>query len=219
MSRLRRAAVIGATLAVGVFIWEDGPPPLADIMHGTFLVYAFIALVGAFAAISVVLAWQHLRESPGWLIATLIGLLLVSVPAVWPFVRETREAQRFLETADSTQGVVVSKYVRGAIYLIVEYEVAGQTHQIEKRGANPRVGTQAFSQWKRGDSISVYYQPATPEVALVGHPGPDRRALLESLAKLWSVCGVLLMAYLPLAVRGIRSWPALRGRQVEQTQT
>ena len=208
MSRLGRAAVAGAALAVGYVTWDGGPPPLAAALDPViWLVYVFIALVGAFAAVSVVVAWHHIRESPRWLCGTLVGLLLLSVPVVRPFVRETRDTQRFLASADSTKGVVADKYVRGAIYLVVDYEVAGQAHTIRKAGRNPYVGTPAFSQWARGDSIWVYYQPATPEVALVGHPGPDRRALVESLAKVWAVGGVLLTAYLPLIVRGLRRRP------------
>jgi hypothetical protein len=208
MSRVPRAAAFGAVLAVVYVTWDGGAPPLSAALDPViWLVYVFIALAGAFAGISVVLAWQHIRESPRWLWGTLVGLLLLSVPVVRPFVREARDTERFLATADSTKGVVANKYVRGAIYLVVDYEVAGEAHTIRKAGRNPYVGTPAFSQWTRGDSIWVYYQPMTPEVALVGHPGPDRRALIESLAKVWSVGGVLLTAYLPLVVRGLRRRP------------
>ena len=205
MSRLQRAGAFGAALAVGYLTWDGGAPPLSAALDPViWLVYMFIALVGAFAGISVVLAWQHIRESPRWVYGTLLGLLLLSVPGVWRFAQEARDTQRFLATADSTKGVVADKYTRGGVHLVVNYNVANHPHRITKFGRNPYVGTPAFSQWERGDSIWVYYQPATPEVAMVGHPGPDRRALMESLAKVWIVGGVLLTAYLPLIVRGLR---------------
>ena len=182
MSRLKRAAVAGAALAVVAFTLGAGAPPLAAALDPViWLVYASIALVGAFVAVSVVLARQHAREAPRWLFATLIGLFLVSVPVLWSFVEEMRDTQRFLATAASTTGVVANKYVRGGVHLVVEYEVAGHMHRITEVGRNPYVGTPAFAEWARGDSIAVYYQPATPDVVLVGPPGPDRRALVESL--------------------------------------
>lgn len=105
MSRLRRAAVVGAVLAIGVFTWDAGAPPLAAALDVfIWLLYAFIALVGAVAGIGVVLAWQHTRESPCWLFATLGGLCLLSLPVVWPFVRETRETQRFLWNSSGELG-------------------------------------------------------------------------------------------------------------------
>jgi hypothetical protein len=205
MSRLQRTALFGAALAVGYVTWDGGAPPLSAALDPViWLAYMFIALAGAFAGVSVVLAWQHVRASPRWLYATLLGLLLLSVPLVWRFAQEIRDTQRFLATAQSTKGVVADKYTRGGVHLVVDYEVADQPHRITKFGRSPYVGTPAFSQWERGDSIRVYYQPATPDVALVGQPGPDRRALMESLAKVWIVGGVLLTAYLPLVGRALR---------------
>jgi len=171
MSRLRRAAVIGAVLAVIFVTWAGGPPPLSALFDVfVWLAYAIIALVGAFVGVSVVLACQHAWKSPRWLSGTLVGLVLFSLPVVLPFVRETRETQRFLATADSTMGVVAGKYVRGGVHIIVDYEVGGQTHRIRDFGEIPYFGEPPFCDWKRGDSIPVHYQPATPEVALVGHP-------------------------------------------------
>jgi hypothetical protein len=114
---------------------------------------------------------------------------------------------------------VANKYVRGGIHLVVDYEVAGQAHQIRKVGHNPYWGTPAFSEWQRGDSIPIYYQATAPEVIRVGHPGPEWRALLESLVKVWSVWGVLLTAYLPLIVRRLRRRPAASGTPLHQYQT
>ena len=220
MSRLRAAAVVGAMLAVAYVTWDGGPPPLSAVFDPVvYLVFAFIGLGGAFAGVSVVLAWQHARESPRWLLATLGGLVVLSLPVVWSFVRETRDTRRFLATADSTEGVVTNKYVRGGVHLVVDYEVARQAHRIEKVGENPYLGTPAFSGWERGDSIWVYYSSTTPEVVLVGHPGPDRRAMIESLAKVWSLWGVLITAYLPLIVRRVRRLPARKGTPLHQYQT
>lgn len=143
-------------------------------------------------------------ESPAWLLGTLLGLLLLSEPPVSRYAHKGRAMQRFVATADSTQGLVVDKYFRGAVRLVVEYRVGDQTYRITRTGANPRWGTPAFSEWERGDSIQVYYQPSAPKIVLVGHPTPDRRALLESLAKLWSFWGLMLTAYLPMTVRGLR---------------
>lgn len=219
MTPLQRAAVIGAVLAVGLFTWGAGMSLEALLDPFIWLLLAFIALVGAFASVSVLLAWQQVRASPRWLLATLAGLLLLSVPPLSSFVREARETQRLLAAAESTKGVVADKYVRGAIHLIVEYEVAGRTHRIRKVGAKPYFGTPAFTEWKRGDSLPVYYMKATPDVALVGNPGPSRRALAESLAKLWLVCGVLMTAYLPPAIRWIRRRSAPAGARVQQAPT
>jgi hypothetical protein len=220
MARLRRPATVGAVLAVAFVTWAGGPPPLSAVLDPIiWFVYAFIGLTGAFAAVSVVLALQHARESPRWLLGTLVGLLLVSVPDVWSFVRDTRDTERFLATADSTRGVVANKYVRGGVHLIVDYEVAGQAHRITKVGDNPYVGTPAFSDWRVGDSIWIYFQPATPEVALVGDPGPERRVLFESLAKAWTVWSVLFTAYLPLIVRSLRRRPTMSATQLQQCQS
>lgn len=205
MSALRTAGLIGAGMAIGAFTADAGPPPL-DALLDVFiwLFYGVVASTGAFSAVSAVLAWRHVRESPRWLWGTLIGLLLLSLPILSSFIRETREMQRLVATADSTGGVVTNKYVRGGVYLVVEYQAGGQLYRVRKRGANPIIGTPAFSRWQRGDSIPVYYQPTAPEAVLVGHRGPDRRVLFESLAKAWGLWGLLLTAYLPLIVRGLR---------------
>lgn len=219
MSSLRLAGLIGAGFAVGAFTADVGPPPLSAVLDPIlWLVYAVLASVGAVFGVAVVLAWQHVRESPRWLFGTLLGVLLLSQPVVGPFNRESRDTQRFLATADSTQGVVLSKYVRGGVHLIVEYRVGDQPYRIQKTGKNPYWGTPAFSQWKRGDSIWVYYQPTGPEAVLVGHPWPDRRALIESLAKVWSIWGLLLTAYLPLIVRSLRRRSAVRASPLPSSQ-
>jgi len=224
MSAVRRGAIVGAALALGYLAWVEIPVPLSAILEAVldpviYLVLAIIGLAGAFVGVSVVLAWRHARESPRWLAATFVGLLLMSVLVVQPFVRETRSTRQFLATADSTKGVVTHKYVRGGIHLVVDYVVAGQPHQTRKVGANPHWGTPAFAEWQRGDSIWVYYQPAVPDVTLVGHPGPEWRALIEALVKVWTIWGVLLTAYLPLIVHRLRRRPAVGGAPLHQYQT
>lgn len=220
MSSLRRAGLIGAGFAVGLFTGNAGLPPLAAVLDPIlWFVFAVLASIGAFFGAAVVLAWRHVRESPRWLFGTFLGLLLLSQPVVGSFIRESRVTQRFLATADSVQGVVANKYVRGHVHLIVEYRAGGRSYRVTKTGANPVWGTPAYSQWKRGDSIPVYYQAAAPEIVLVGHPGPELRALLESLAKRWIIGGLLLTAYLPLLVRGLRRslavrWSSLQGSQI-----
>lgn len=205
MSLLRTAGLIAAGMAVGAFTAEAGAPPLEALLDPiVWLVYGVVALLGAFSVISPVLAWRHVRESPRWLFGTLIGLLLLSTPAVSSFARDGREMRDFLATADSTRGIVADKYVRAGINLVVEYQVSGQPYRVTRRGKHPYVGTPAFSRWRRGDSIWVYYQPTAPETVLLGSRSPDRRVLYESLGKVWSVWGVLLTAYLPLIGRGLR---------------
>lgn len=225
MSRLRRAAAVGAVLSVAYVTWDGGPPPLSAMLDVVvWLAYAVVASVGSFIGISIVLAWQHARSSPRWLLGTLAGLILLSMPPVLSFARETREARRFVATADSIHGVVANKYVRGAIHVIVDYKVGGQTYRIHKTGENPYYGTPAFAAWKRGDSIRVYYQPAMPQFPVVGFPEPERKILMESLAKLWIVWSVLLTAHLRLIVRGSRrmfavikaDWQRLRTQRVPQ---
>lgn len=204
MSPLRAAGLVGAGMALGASTAYVGPPPSDFLLTpGLWIIYAMVAGVGAFAAISVVVAWRNVRASPRWLWATLAGLALFSVPDVSTFIREHREMQRFLATADSTQGIVSSKYYRGVVHLFVDYRVDGQLYRVRKTGLNPMWGTPEFSRWERGDSIPVYYQPAAPHLVRVGHRGPELRLLFEALAKVWSWWGVLLTAYLPLAGRGL----------------
>jgi hypothetical protein len=215
ISPLRMAGLIGAGMAVGAFTGDVGLPPLDVVLYPMiWFVYAFLALAGAFFAVSAVLALRHVRESPSWLLGTLLGLVLLSYPPVSSFAHQGRGMERFLATADSTPGVVVNKYVRGGVRLVVEYQVDGQTYRATRSGPNPHLGTPAFSQWRRGDTIPVYHQPNAPKVVLIGERAPDRRALFESLAKAWSFWGLVLTAYLPLAVRGLR-WrlPAVRTRR------
>lgn len=192
----------------GTIVWltvVPGPPPLRALLDPIiWLVYAVVGAAGAFSAISAVLALRHLRESPRWLWGTLAGLVLFSQPVVSGYVHESREMERFLATADSTGGVVAHKFVRGGVNLVVEYQAGGQPYHVRKTGANPFVGTPAFTQWRSGDSIPVYYQPTAPDSILVGHCSPERRILFESLAKVWIVWGVLLTAYLPLIARWLR---------------
>jgi hypothetical protein len=207
---LRRGGLVGAVLAVSAFTLTIPVSPTDFLDPAPWFIYAGVAFVGAFFGVSAVFAGQHVRESPRWLLPTLIGLLLLSQPLVSSFVRETRDTQRFLSSAASTQGVVANKYVRGGIHLVVEYRVQGQVYRVTKTGQNPHVGTQAFTRWSRGDSIPVYYNPAEPHTALVGDPGPERRFLFEALAKRWILWGVLLTAYLPLIIRGLRKI-AVRG--------
>jgi hypothetical protein len=206
MRRWARVAAVGAALAVVGFTWSAGAPALSAALDVfVWLVYGVVAMAGAMTAVSVVLAWKNARESPYWLFATLAGLLLLSTPLLRSFLREQREVERFLATSASTTGTVSNKYVRGGVHLVVEYVVAGQRYRIHAVGANPFAGTPAFSRWKRGDSIPVYYRLQAPDIAIVGHPGPDTRALWESLAKLWGAAGVLLTAYVPGAIRRLRN--------------
>lgn len=192
-------------MALGAFTANAAPPPLRAFLDPVvWVVYALVALVGAFSAISVILASRHVRQSPRWLWGTLAGLLLLSLPLLSSDRQKSRQMDRFLATADSVQGVVANKYVRGGIRLVVEYRADGQTYRVTRTGANPHLGTPAFRQWERGDSIRVYYQPQSPQRVLVGRRSPDRRLLLESLVKMWGVWSVLLTAYLPLAVGRLR---------------
>ena len=205
ISALRIPAVLGAVLTVSGFTAAAGPPPLAALRDPVvWVVYALVAAAGAFVAISVVLAWRTARSSPAWLTATLVGMILVSLPPVSSFYRERHETQRFLSTAASTEGVVVNKYVRGSVRLVVEYKVGDQRYRFTASGQNPYVGTQAFRQWSRGDRIPVYYQPMAPGAPLVGDPDPEPRLLFEGLVKRWALWGLMLTAYLPLIVRGLR---------------
>lgn len=205
ISPLRMAGLIGGGMALGAWTAEVGLPPLDALLDPIiWVLYALIALVGAFFAVSAVLAWRHVRRSPAWLLATLVGVVLLSLPALSSFVHQGRAMQRFVATADSTQGVVANKYFRGGVRLVVEYRVGGQVYRARATGANPRLGTPAFSEWERGDSIRVYYQPSAPRVVLVGYRAPERRGLFESLAKVWGFWGLVLTAYLPLALRGLR---------------
>ena len=220
--RLRHAAIAGAVLAVGYVLWVDGVPTISDILKVlvdpvTYVLFAFIALAGAFCAVTLVRAWRNARESPRSLLITLAGLIFLSLTAIWPFVQETRETRRFLATADSTTGVVAYKYVRGVMHLVVDYEASGQKRQVNKVGQNPFVGTAAFSEWEKGDSIPVYYQPAIPDSVLVGDPWPPRRFLFESLAKLWIIWGVLLTAYPPIA-RRFRRRPAASRTELDRQE-
>jgi hypothetical protein len=214
MSPLRAAGWVGAGMAMGAVTADVGAPPLRNVLDPVvWVVYAGIGGMGAFTGISMVLAWRHARESRRWLLATLIGLLLLSMPDVSSFLRERREMRRFLATAAWTQGLVADKYYRGTVHLIVEYRADGQLYRVRKWGLNPMLGTPEYSRWERGDSIPVYYQPNAPRLVRVGHRGPELRILLESLAKVWSVWGVLLTAYLPLIVRPLRrELLVLRGR-------
>lgn len=52
---------------------------------------------------------------------------------------------RFVATADSTQGVVVNKYYRGGVRMVVEYRVEGQVYRARATGPNPHLGTPAFT--------------------------------------------------------------------------
>jgi hypothetical protein len=210
MPPLRRARIVGAAVAVGAFtsskdLW------LTDILNPiVWIIYAGVALVGAFFGVSVVLAWRHVGESPRWLFGTFLGLILLCQPRVREFVREGRDMRRFLATADSTQGVVANKHYRGPeVRLFVEYRAGGRSYRVRSTGSNPYLGTPAYSQWQKGDSIPVYYRRAAPQTVLVGPREPDRRALFESLAKKSAFWGLLLTAYLPLLVRGLRR--GLRG--------
>lgn len=201
---LRVAGILGAVTAVVGVTVAGGPPPLDAVLEpGMWIIYGVLACAGAFWAVSMVLAWRTTHGSPRWLLATLLGVLLISQPFVWSFIHESRQTQRFLSTAASTQGVVANKYIRGGVHLIVEYEVRGQPYRIRVTGQNPLVGTQAFGQWREGERIPVYYQPAAPQRVLVGQPGPEPMFLFEDLAKQWVFWGVLLTAYLPLTVRGL----------------
>jgi hypothetical protein len=199
MAMLRAAAGIGAVTAVVGFTVGMGPPPLDAVRDPViWIFYGVLAGLGAFWGITMMLAWRTTRRSPRWLFATLLGLLLISLRPVLSFNRESRDTQRFLSTAVPSQGVVINKFVRGGVHLVVEYEARGRRYRVVRTGQNPRVGTQAFRRWKRGDRIPVYYQPAAPQRVRVGVPGPEPRFLIELLAKRWVLWGLLLTAYLPL---------------------
>jgi hypothetical protein len=198
LSRVERGGYFGAAVAMVAFTLSV-PVSLADFLDpAPWFIYAVVAAVGAGFGVSVVLAGRNIQESPRWLLGTLIGLLLLSYPPVSSFVRESRADRRFLSTAAASKGVVASKFVRGGVHLVVEYEVEGRLYRVTKTGQNPLIGTQAFEQWHRGDSIPVYYQPANPAAVLIDHSDPEGMFLLEALMKRWVLWGLLLTAYLPL---------------------
>ena len=205
-SRLLSAALVGAVGILGVLTWDVGLPPRASLLDPIFwTVYGFIALSGAFACVSAVLACEEAWNHPAWLYATLAGVVLVTLPFILPFVRETREARQFAAVADTTMGVVHNKFARGpGIYLTVNYEVSGRQHQLTIVGDNPFVGTPAFSTLRIGESVRVFYQPTNPDNAMVGRPGPEIRLLVELLLKVCGVVAVLITAYLPPVVRFVR---------------
>ena len=214
LSPVRMAGLIGAGMAVGAFTADAGLPPLRMVLDPIiWFSYAILALIGAFFGISALLAWRHVRASHWWLLATLLGVLLLSQPVVSRYVRTHREMQHFLATADSTRGVVADKYVRGGVNLIVEYRVHGQGYRVRPSRPIHWWGAASYSEWRRGDSIRVYYQAGAPKTVLVGYRTPDRHALFESLAIIGSVWGLLLTAYLPPVARGLlRRLQALRRR-------
>ena len=55
-----------------------------------------------------------------------------------------------------------------------------------------------------GNDVWVYFQPTAPDSARIGRFGPDAAQMLRSLAWLWGVGGVLLLAYLPPVVVFLR---------------
>ncbi len=205
LSPLRMAGLIGGGMAVGAFTADVGLPPLDAVLDPfMWIFYGILALVGAFFGISALLAWRNVRASHWWLLATLLGVLLLSQPVVSRYVRTNREMQQFLATADSTRGVVADKYVRGGVNLIVEYRVQGQGYRARPSRPIHWWGAPPFSEWRLGDSIWVYHQPGAPKTELVGYRSPDRHALFEDLAFIGSVWGLLLTAYLPPTIRGLR---------------
>lgn len=142
------AGLIGVGMALGAWTAEVGLPPLDVALDSAiWFVYAFLALVGAFFAVGAVLAWRHVRQSPAWLLATLLGVVLLSYSPVSSFVHRGREMRRFVATADSTQGVVADKYIRGGVRLVVDYRVNGQTYRVRRTGANPALFESLAKLW------------------------------------------------------------------------
>jgi hypothetical protein len=205
---LRRAALVGAVAGVGAFVSRVGiPPARAALDLFIWLLFGGVALFGALLGAGIVLAWRNLRHSRAPLLWATVGLLLLSVPIVWPFLEERRRAAEFLAAADSTRGVVVNKFVRGGVRLVVDFHVGNERHRV----LTP--GKPSNDQWALGDSVWVFFLGTMPDSASVGHPGPDRAAMLRELAWLWGLGSVLLTAYLPAIVRvALRLHAARKGQ-------
>ncbi len=197
---LGRASLVGAAVAVGALVWDLGiPPPRAALDIVVWILFGAVALFGAIVGAGVVLAWRHTRESSIWISCAAGCLIVPSTLIVVPFIDKVRENTAFLAAADSTRGAVASKFVRGGPRLQVTYEVGGQQHRLLTPGGDWR-----YDQWGPGDNVWVYFQPTAPDSARIGRFGPDAAQILRSLAWLWGVGGVLLLAYLPPVVVFLR---------------
>jgi hypothetical protein len=184
-------------------VWDLGPPPARAAFDSfVWILFGGVALFGAIIGAGIVLAWRHTKQSSIWIICAALCLLVPSALIILPFVRKTRANTAFLAAADSTRGAVVEKYVRGGPILKVAYEVGGQQHHLRTPGGDWR-----YDQWVLGDSVWVYFQGSAPDSARIGRFGPDARQMFKSLAWLWAVGGVLLIAYvLPAVVFLYQEW-------------
>jgi hypothetical protein len=209
MNSLRRAGLAGAIIVLGAVLWKN-PLSGEDILDPVvWMILTAIALFGAMLGVAGELAWHNLRESRMWLLWTALCLSVLSGLIVLPFIQATRENTAFLATADSTRGVVESKYYRSGPRLEVTYTTAGQQHRVT-RGGDLR-----YDQWKRGDSVWVYFPAIAPDSARVGRLGPPAAPVLQSLSWLWGIGGLLFLGYVPLVVAFFR----LESRKPEATQT
>ena len=199
MTSLGRAALAGAVIALGAFLFKYGFPLEDALDPFVWIFLGGVAGCGAILGVAGELAWRNVRESRTWLLWTALCLLALSALIVRPFIQERREQIAFLATADSARGAVESKFVRGGPRLRVTYTIAGQTHRLVTPGGDPR-----YDQWDRGDSVWVYFQSIAPDSARVGRLSANAAPTIESLQWVWGVGGLLVLGFLPPVARSLK---------------
>jgi hypothetical protein len=197
LTPFRIGVAVGA-VGMAIFVLRTSGVPPFDLFSWV-LVALLIACGGALVG-GAVLAWQNVRQAPGILLRAAALLALLSLLPLGLHYGKVRKAAAFMETADSTRGVVTKAIVRKGLHLTVSFRVNADTHSVTRK---------ARSQERHlavGDSIWVYFRPGAPQEALVGRPGPDPKPTFTWLAIIWVIGGVLLLGYWgPLLMKRERS--------------
>ncbi len=200
------AAIAGAVMSLAAFFAAKGLPPLAAAVDPViWIVLLVIALFGAFASYSTLRAFREVARNRAWLVAALVGAIAGGWSRSAEFVQESREAQRFAASADTTTGEVFRKYVRGGVHLFIRYHAHDQIRELHLVGENPLIGRRAFSTLEVGDSVRVFFRPDAPGDAMIGPPGPERWLLVQYLLKMCTAFAILFAAYIPPLARLWRS--------------
>lgn len=197
MKAVRLGGAIGGMATLGLLLAFARIPPFDFVV---LLLFAIFLMVGGTLGAACVLAWQNIRQTPslvlrvGGLLA-LLSLLLLASPSM-----EWQSARIFLASADSAQGVVTRRYVRGGVHFFVSYETDSAAYDVRATAKRSQLHL------LEGDSVTIYFDPQRPWAGEMGRPGPDWATKGKQVAVVWALGGIILSGYAPKAVHWATSY-------------
>ncbi len=187
MTPVRIGATVSGSAALA-FILLRTRFPWAE--PGAWVLAFTVSLIVAFYGASVVKSVLLVRAGRSVLRGPVLLLALLSALPAYSHVRQARDARRFMATADSAKAEVIRTFLRGGPRVVVSFHVGPTAIQVMSPGR-----VDSLSSFRVGDSLWVFFPPASPDSAHLGHPSADAANTRDRLLWLWLGGGPLLVAY------------------------